>query len=124
MAPQDDIDVTGQQSRRQSVVQAWHEKVEHSQHVDALIIEAENEDKMTPYLAFLVLSAALGGFLYGYDTGVVGVALPYVGTELTGEELTYSQQEIATAATTIGSIFGAAILGFFAVRKHRRGTWL
>lgn len=114
MAPQDEIDVTGQRFRQQSVSQAWQEKVEHSKHVDALIIEAENEDKMTPYLAFLILSAALGGFLYGYDTGVVGVALPYVGAELTGKELTYPQQEIATAATTIGSIFGAAILGFFA----------
>ncbi|KAL4809092.1 general substrate transporter [Aspergillus unguis] len=93
--------------------QSKHGKVEHSQHVDALVIQAENEDKLTPYLAFLILSAALGGFLYGYDTGVVGVALPYVGTELTGKMLTYPQQEIATAATTIGSIFGAAILGFF-----------
>ncbi|KAH8661185.1 putative myo-inositol transporter 2 [Ilyonectria robusta] len=97
-----------------------NDKVEHTQHVDALVIEAENEDKMTPYLAFLILTAALGGFLYGYDTGVVGVALPYVGSELTGKDLTYPQQEIATAATTIGSIFGAAILGFFADKWGRK----
>jgi MFS transporter, SP family, solute carrier family 2 (myo-inositol transporter), member 13 len=87
---------------------------------DGHVIEAENEDKMTPYLAFLIASAALGGFLYGYDTGVVGVALPYVGTEFGGKVLTYSQQEIATAATTIGSIFGAAILGLFADKWGRK----
>src|ERR1700759_1151803 len=75
---------------------------------------------MTPYLAYLIFSAALGGFLYGYDTGVVGVALPYVGTEFGGKKLSYSQQEIATAATTLGSIFGAAILGFFADKWGRK----
>lgn len=63
--------------------------------------------------------AALGGFLYGYDTGVVGVALPYVGTDL-GHALSYQEQEVATAATTLGAIFGAAILGSFADRWGRK----
>ena len=88
--------------------------------VDENLVRAENEDKMTVYLGFLILTTALGGFLYGYDTGVVGVALPYVGTEFGGKRLTYSQQEIATAATTIGSIFGAAILGSFADKWGRK----
>lgn len=94
--------------------------IDHSNLVDENLIIAENEDKMTPYLCFLIASAALGGFLYGYDTGVVGVALPYVGSQLTGKPLTYGQQEITTAATTIGSIFGAAILGFFADKWGRK----
>ncbi|KAJ5094503.1 myo-inositol transporter 2 [Penicillium angulare] len=120
MASPDEIDAAGQRSRRSSISQVWHGKAEHIQHVDALVVEAENEDKMTPYLSFLIVSAALGGFLYGYDTGVVGVALPYVGTELTSKTLTYTQQEVATAATTIGSIFGSAILGFFADKWGRK----
>ncbi|THX30719.1 hypothetical protein D6D10_08566 [Aureobasidium pullulans] len=45
---------------------------------------------------------------------------PYVGTEFGGKALTYSQQEIATAATTIGSIFGASILGMFADKWGRK----
>ena len=64
--------------------------------------------------------AALCGFLYGYDTDVVGVALLYVGTAFGGKALTAPQQEIAVVATTIGSIFGAAILGFFADRWGRK----
>ncbi|KAJ5683646.1 hypothetical protein N7462_006811 [Penicillium macrosclerotiorum] len=53
------------------------------------------------------------------DTGVFGVALPYVGTDF-GYALSYLQQEIATAATTVGAIFGAAILGLFADRWGRK----
>ncbi|THZ17469.1 hypothetical protein D6C91_05908 [Aureobasidium pullulans] len=98
----------------------WQTQKAEGHLVDEALIRAENEDKMTPYLAYLILSAALGGFLYGYDTGVVGVALPYVGTEFGGKALTYSQQEIATAATTIGSIFGASILGMFADKWGRK----
>ncbi|WRT68161.1 uncharacterized protein IL334_005136 [Kwoniella shivajii] len=87
--------------------------------IDEAVIHAENEDKMTPYLVLVIASAALGGFLYGYDTGVVGVALPYVGDQL-GHALSSAEQEIATAATTIGAILGAAILGFFADKWGRK----
>ncbi|KAJ5798368.1 uncharacterized protein N7503_007664 [Penicillium pulvis] len=103
----------GQVPKGDLVSQDWVAPVERRHLIDEHVIQAENEDKMTPYLFFLIASAALGGFLYGYDTGVVGVALPYVGTDF-GHELSYLQQEIATAATTVGSIFGAAILGLFA----------
>jgi SP family myo-inositol transporter-like MFS transporter 13 len=108
-------------TRAASVVSTNWQAQKHDGHlVDESLVRAENEDKLTVYLFFLIVSAALGGFLYGYDTGVVGVALPYVGTEFGGKTLTYSQQEIATAATTIGSIFGAAILGAFADKWGRK----
>lgn len=120
MGSLDEINVAEQPSKRNSLSQKWMSQLEQTHHVDGHVIEAENEDKMTPYLAFLILTAALGGFPYGYDTGVVGVALPYTGTELSGKVLTYAQQEIATAATTIGSIFGAATLGLFADKWGRK----
>ena len=80
---------------------------------DESLVQAEREDRMTPYLVFLISAAALGGFLYGYDTGIIGVALPYVGDDL-GHFLSDQEQEITTAACTIGSILGAAIIGYFA----------
>lgn len=49
----------------------------------------------------------------------MGVALPYVKDDL-GHILSYQEQEIATAATTLGAMFGAAILGFFADRWGRK----
>jgi SP family myo-inositol transporter-like MFS transporter 13 len=79
---------------------------------DESLVQAEREDRMTPYLVFLITAAALGGFLYGYDTGIIGVALPYVGDDL-GHFLSDQEQEITTAACTIGSILGAAIIGYF-----------
>ncbi|KAE8540600.1 hypothetical protein D1P53_002962 [Cryptococcus gattii VGV] len=67
--------------------------------IDENLVKVEGEDK-----------SAIAGFLFGYDTGIVGVALPLVGTDLGGSALSSSQQEIITAGTTIGAIFGSAIL--------------
>lgn len=114
------MDIAPDRRASTASVTSWNVTHEPGDLIDESLIVAEGEDRMTPYLVYLIISAALGGFLYGYDTGVVGVALPYVGTELTGKILTYPQQEIATAATTIGSIFGAAILGAFADRWGRK----
>lgn len=80
-----------QTERTASIVSAnWQAQQNDGHLVDESLVRAENEDKLTVYLGFLIVSAALGGFLYGYDTGVVGVALPYVGTEFGGKALTYS----------------------------------
>jgi hypothetical protein len=49
----------------------------------------------------------------------VGSALPLVRDDL-GDFLSYSEQEIVTAATTIGAIFGGAILGALADRLGRK----
>jgi MFS transporter, SP family, solute carrier family 2 (myo-inositol transporter), member 13 len=63
--------------------------------------------------------AAIAGFLFGYDTGIIGAALPLVGTDL-GHKLSIQEQEIITASTTIGAIFGALGLGFLADKIGRK----
>ncbi|OWZ74777.1 MFS transporter, SP family, solute carrier family 2 (myo-inositol transporter), member 13 [Cryptococcus neoformans var. grubii Br795] len=88
--------------------------------IDENLVHVEGEDKVTWYLCFLISASAIAGFLFGYDTGVVGVALPLVGTDLGGNELNSSQQEIITAGTTIGAIFGSAILGGWGDRLGRK----
>ncbi|KIR31922.1 MFS transporter, SP family, solute carrier family 2 (myo-inositol transporter), member 13 [Cryptococcus deuterogattii MMRL2647] len=88
--------------------------------IDENLVQVEGEDKVTWYLCFLNSASAIAGFLFGYDTGVVGVALPLVGTDLGGSELNSSQQEIITAGTTIGAIFGSAILGGWGDRLGRK----
>ncbi|KAI5478844.1 MFS transporter, SP family, solute carrier family 2 (myo-inositol transporter), member 13 [Pseudohyphozyma bogoriensis] len=76
------------------------------------LVRAENEDKTTPYLVFLISIAAIAGFLFGFDTGVVGSAVPLIGTEL-GHTLSNAETEIITAGTTIGAIFGSLVLGIW-----------
>lgn len=71
----------------------------------------------------LITKAAIAGFLFGYDTGIVGTALPLVGDDL-GHVLSYSETEITTAGTTIGAIFGAAILGTMADKLGRKMSLL
>lgn len=67
--------------------------------------------------------AAIAGFLFGYDTGIVGAALPLVGTDL-GHKLSTVEEEIITAGTTIGAIPGALILGVLADRIGRKWAML
>jgi SP family myo-inositol transporter-like MFS transporter 13 len=66
------------------------------------------------------IQAAIAGFLFGYDTGVIGSALPLIGTDLGGEYLTYSEQEIITASLTIGAVLSGAVLGSLADRLGRK----
>ncbi|RSH79198.1 uncharacterized protein EHS24_001237 [Apiotrichum porosum] len=74
---------------------------------------------VTKSFIFLVTIAGLSGILFGYDTGIIGSALPMVGADL-GHELSYVEQEIITAGCTIGAIFGGLILGAMADKWGRK----
>ncbi|KAM0752601.1 putative myo-inositol transporter [Meredithblackwellia eburnea MCA 4105] len=83
------------------------------------LVRAENEDKTTPYLVMLIAGASIAGMLYGYDTGIVGSAVPLIGEDL-GHKLSNSEQEIITAGCTIGAIFGSLILGTWSDKIGRK----
>lgn len=69
MSPSAEITQAEEPPRASSVVaQHWETQRQEGHLIDETLIRAENEDKMTVYLAFLILSTALGGTLYGYDT--------------------------------------------------------
>ncbi len=65
------------------------------------------------------LLAALGGFLFGYDTGVVGGALPLITSKL---HLSSGQESWVTGSLLLGAVTGAAASGFLADRIGRRPT--
>ncbi|GCE13892.1 sugar porter family MFS transporter [Tengunoibacter tsumagoiensis] len=56
----------------------------------------------------IAIVAALGGFLFGYDTGVISGALLYLKQDFA---LNSTQQEIAVSSVLIGSILGAVAGG-------------
>ncbi|KUI12337.1 MFS transporter [Mycobacterium lehmannii] len=63
--------------------------------------------------------AAIGGLLFGYDTGVISGALLYIKTDLHANDF---EQEAIVAAVLLGAMCGAAASGYLADRISRRWT--
>ncbi|HET9094970.1 MAG TPA: sugar porter family MFS transporter [Solirubrobacteraceae bacterium] len=67
----------------------------------------------------IAILAALGGFLFGYDTGVVGGALPLITRKL---HLSAGGESWVTGSLLLGAVSGAAASGFLADRIGRKWT--
>ncbi|MDT4926529.1 MAG: hypothetical protein QOG01_4242 [Pseudonocardiales bacterium] len=65
---------------------------------------------------------ALGGLLFGYDTGVISGALLFIGRDFPG--LTSFDKELLTSILLIGALIGALVAGRIADRVGRRPTVL
>jgi sugar porter (SP) family MFS transporter len=64
--------------------------------------------------------AAIGGFLFGYDTGVIGGAMLFMQKDL--GLTSHGQQELTVAILLLGAIVGALIAGWSADKFSRRRT--
>ena len=64
--------------------------------------------------------AAIGGFLFGYDTGVIGGAMLFMQKDLGLKS--HGQQQLTVAILLLGAIVGALIAGWLADRISRRRT--
>ena len=67
----------------------------------------------------LAAIAALGGFLFGYDTGVISGALLYINKAL---HATKFEQQAFVGSLLIGAVVGAILSGFSADALARRRT--
>lgn len=65
--------------------------------------------------------AALGGLLFGYDTGVISGALLYLNSSF---HLTSLTKEVAVSAVLVGAILGAVIASWLSNALGRRPTLL
>lgn len=74
-----------------------------------------------PLLLGISSLAAVGGLLFGYDTGVISGALLYIKVDLHANDF---EQEAIVAAVLLGAMVGAAAAGYFADHLSRRGTQL
>ena len=63
--------------------------------------------------------AAIGGLLFGYDTGVISGALLFIKSDLNAN--TFEQQAIV-AVLLLGAMFGALISAYLADRLSRKWT--
>jgi sugar porter (SP) family MFS transporter len=68
----------------------------------------------------VALIAAIGGFLFGYDTGVIGGAMLFMKKDLGLHS--HGQQQLTVAILLLGAIAGALLAGWSADRISRRRT--
>jgi sugar porter (SP) family MFS transporter len=72
-----------------------------------------------PFLFAVGAIAALGGFLFGYDTGVISGALLYIKGDLHASQF---QQQAIVGALLLGAVAGALASGYLADAISRRWT--
>ncbi|WP_370582428.1 sugar porter family MFS transporter [Mycobacterium sp. OAS707] len=70
-------------------------------------------------LVRVAVIAAIGGLLFGYDTGVISGALLYIRDDLHANDF---EQEAIVSAVLLGAMLGAAGAGYLADRISRRWT--
>jgi MFS transporter, SP family, arabinose:H+ symporter len=73
------------------------------------------------YVVFLSTVAALGGFLFGYDTAVISGTIDQVSTQF---HLNLLQQGWFVGCALVGSIFGVAIAGILSDRFGRKNAMI
>jgi len=63
--------------------------------------------------------AAIGGLLFGYDTGVISGALLYIKTDLHAGQF---EQQAIVSALLLGAMLGAGLSGYLADAISRKWT--
>jgi MFS transporter, sugar porter (SP) family len=71
------------------------------------------------FIVRISIIAALGGFLFGYDTGVISGALLYIGPAL---HLGQLGKQWVVGSLLVGAVVGAVISGYAADRFSRKWT--
>ncbi len=110
--------------RRGSVLSNIDKKTEAT-HVELAINEELDaldtiELTQTGKFAWLVaITAGVGGFLFGYDTGIISAVLVYLNSDL-GHVLSGGEKELVTSITSGGAFFGAICAGLSADRFGRK----
>lgn len=95
------------------------QQIESDQDAEATAVPLSQPS--TRILAFVVAVAALGGMLFGYDTGIISGALLSIGNDF---DLGRFDKELITSAILVGGIFGALVSGPISDRIGRKRTVL
>lgn len=80
---------------------------------------AQKREQKIGYVIFLSVVAALGGFLFGYDTAVISGTIDQVSTQY---HLNAIQQGWYVGCALVGSIMGVAVAGVLSDRFGRKKT--
>lgn len=72
------------------------------------------------YAWLVSITAAIGGMLFGYDTGIISAVLVYIGTSLDHKTLSANDKELITSITSGAAFFGAIFAGMTADKYGRK----
>lgn len=81
-------------------------------------MKTEPKSEVNWFVYIAVGVAAIGGLLFGYDTGVISGAILFVKAQFL---LSSAMEEIVVSAVLVGAVCGAAIGGILTDRFGRRG---
>ena len=84
------------------------------------ILDLIEETKPGAFVWLCAAATAIGGMLFGYDTGVISGVLVVLGTDLNNRPLSSSDKELITALCAAGAFCGAIIAGITADRYGRK----
>ncbi|KAI1297801.1 general substrate transporter [Xylaria venustula] len=84
-------------------------------------LDSIEQTKAGVYSWLVTTTAALGGLLFGYDTGIIAAVLVYIGSDL-GHTLSSNEKELITSITSGGAFFGAIFAGLTADSYGRKGA--
>jgi MFS family permease len=80
-------------------------------------VKTDAKSAVKPFVYIAVGVAAIGGLLFGYDTGVISGAILFVKSQFS---LSATMEEIVVSAVLVGAIIGAVIGGALTARYGRR----
>jgi len=82
-----------------------------------MLLKNNAQSEVKPFVYVAVGVAAIGGLLFGYDTGVISGAILFIKTQFS---LSATMEEIVVSAVLIGAVIGAALGGALTNRFGRR----
>src|SRR5690349_14975449 len=77
----------------------------------------KTKERCTAFLLFAISVSALGGFLYGYYTGIISGALAFLASSF---RLSIADQAMLVSIILIGGLIGALFAGIIADRIGRK----
>lgn len=82
------------------------------------------DTKPGAYVWMCAAATAIGGMLFGYDTGVISGVLVVIGSELNNKPLSDTDKELITTLCAAGAFVGAFVAGVTADKFGRKpATW-
>ncbi|CAG8492747.1 3671_t:CDS:10 [Ambispora leptoticha] len=95
------------------------EEPDPNQNDTSFLKDVEKNAKVTFFVYFSAIVVAIGGFLFGYDTGVISSAMLLIEQDFS---MTAFEKGMLVGATTIGAFFGGLVAGLMSDTIGRRIT--